>query len=54
MLPHLSIWHIKLNKEGSMNDRMQLFFMPFAGGGSTSFEDVRPLLADEFEIHVFG
>ena len=36
-----------------MNDRMQLFFMPFAGGGSTSFEDVRPLLADEFEIHVF-
>lgn len=32
---------------------MQLFFMPFAGGGKGSFDALTPLLTDEFEIHVF-
>ncbi len=36
-----------------MNNAVQLFFMPFAGGSARSFDMLRPYLADEFEVHVF-
>lgn len=36
-----------------MNEKIQLFLMPFAGGGQHSFDVLLPYLTDEFELFVF-
>lgn len=36
-----------------MNEKIQIFFMPFAGGSMNSFDVLLPYLEGGFEVHVF-